>query len=300
MIPKELAKQIRYIQIFTSKAVNSSLAGEYESVFKGQGMEFDEVRQYQPGDDIRSIDWNVTARCGEPYVKRYVEERELTVMFVVDLSASGGFGSVVKKKNEVAAEISALLAFSAIKNNDKVGLLLFSDCIELFIPPQKGVSHVLRIIREVLYFQPKQIKTEISKALEYLGKIQQKKGVIFIISDFLSPDFRKPLGLLARKHDMIAVSIFDRRELQLPALGLIEFEDAESGATTLIDSSDKKFRKQFEELGKARQQELERLFASLSVDHIPIVLDDESERKGRHHVDELVRFFKRRERRMKA
>lgn len=297
MIPKELAKQIRYIQIFTSRVVNASLAGEYSSVFKGRGMEFDEVREYQPGDEIRTIDWNVTARTGHPFVKRYIEERELTVLFAVDLSASGTFGSTRKKKSEVAAELCALLAFSAIKNNDKVGLLLFSEGIELFIPPKKGVSHVLRIIREVLYYQPRQRGTDIAQALEYMAKVMRRQGVIFLISDFLSSDFARPLGFLARKHDMIAISVNDQREFELPSLGLLELFDAESGKTALVDTSDRKFRQQYALRGKRRQAELARLLASMSVDHVPVVLRDEAEKGGGHYVDDLVRFFKRRERR---
>ena len=220
MIPKELVKKIRYIQIYTSKAVNDVLAGEYHSVFKGQGMEFDEVRAYQPGDDIRTIDWNVTARTGHPYVKRYVEEREITVFFLVDLSASGSFGSTGKLKNEIAAEFCALLAFSAIKNNDKVGLIVFTDTIELFIPPAKGTSHVLRLIRELLYFdsgsKQQSPGTDIALALDYLGRVLHKRGVVFLVSDFLDQDFEKPLGVLARRHDLIAVTVSDPREYLLP------------------------------------------------------------------------------------
>ena len=307
MINSELSRQIRFIQIFTNRAVNDILAGEYQSVFKGSGMEFDEVREYQPGDDVRTIDWNVTARTGHPFVKRYVEERELTVVLMVDISASGLFGSVAKHKSEVAAELCALLAFSAIKNNDKVGLLLFSDRIERFIPPRKGASHVLRIIREVLGFQPTATGTDIGLALDYLGRVLHKRGVVFLLSDFLSPEFKKPLGLLARRHDLIAISIIDRRELTIPALGLIELRDAERGVSCLVDTSDKAFQARYQERGRARQQGLARLFGSLAVDHIPIVLAagessvaSSSKRDGvksLSHVDELVRFFKQRERR---
>jgi len=229
MIPKELAKKIRYIQIYTSKAVNDSLAGEYESVFKGRGMEFDEVREYQIGDEIRSIDWNVTARMGEPYVKLFVEERELTVMFLVDLSASGAFGSTRQIKNEVAAEICALLAFSAIKNNDKVGLIVFTDQIEMFIPPAKGSTHVLRLIRDLLNFTPRQTQTDISVGIEYLARVTNKKSVVFLISDFLGEGFEKQMRVLGKRHDLIAVSITDPREKQMPNLGLIQLEDAETG-----------------------------------------------------------------------
>lgn len=296
MISSELAKQIRFIQIFTKRAVNDVLAGEYQSVFKGQGMEFDEVREYQPGDDVRTIDWNVTARHGHPFVKRYVEERELTVILAVDISASGNFGSVAKRKSEAAAELCALLAFSAIKNNDKVGLLLFSNRIEKFIPPRKGGSHVLRIIREVLGHHAEGQGTDIAQALEYLGRVAHKRGVVFLLSDFLAPDFRKPLGYLARRHDVIAISIADRHEQLLPDVGLIELVDAESGAIRLVDTSDSLFRGRYEEKVQLRQQQRERLFGSLAVDHISVVL---AAGEGREvgHVDELVRFFKRRERR---
>lgn len=296
MIPSELVRQIRFIQIFTNRAVNDILAGEYQSVFKGRGMEFDEVREYQPGDDVRAIDWNVTARVGHPFVKRYVEERELTVVFMVDLSASGLFGSVAKRKSEVAAELCALLAFSAIKNNDKVGLLLFTNRIERFIPPRKGASHVLRIIREVLGHRPTGTTTDIGQALEYLGRVLHKRGVVFLLSDFLAPEFTKPLGLLARRHDLIAISIIDRRELAIPPLGLLALRDAESGAVRLVDTSDRGFQARYQERGRLRQQGLARLFGSLAVDHIPIVLEEgESRQVG--HVDALVRFFKQRERR---
>lgn len=297
MIPQELAKQIRKIQIVTSRAVNDALAGEYESVFKGRGMEFDEVREYQPGDEVRSIDWNVTARTGHPFVKRYVEERELTVMFAVDLSASGFFGSATKKKSEAAAEICALLAFSAVRNNDKVGLLLFSDQIELYIPPKKGASHVLRIIREVLYFKPENHKTDIRRALEYLARLLRKKAVVFFISDFIGADFKKPLGFMAKKHDMIAVSINDRREQLLPKAGLWEFVDAESGQMVLVDTSDTQFQARFAALSASRNSDLERLFGSMDIDHIPVCLATETQRRAPSYVDDIVRFFKRRERR---
>ena len=205
MIPKELAKKIRLIQIHTSKAVNDVLAGEYHSVFKGRGMEFDEVREYAPGDDIRMIDWNVTARTGHPYVKRFVEERELTVLFVVDLSASGSFGTREQLKNEVAAELCALLAFSAIKNNDKVGLLVFTDQVELYIPPKKGVSHVLRVIRDLLNAQPHRSRTDITQALDFLGRVTHRRAVVFLVSDFQAAGYQKRLRIAARRHDLIAV-----------------------------------------------------------------------------------------------
>jgi len=290
MIPKELAKKIRYIQISTSKAVNDVLAGEYQSVFKGRGMEFAEVREYLPGDEIRTIDWNVTARMGRPFVKRFVEERELTILLLVDLSASGAFGSVRQMKNEVAAELSALLAFSAIKNNDKVGLIVFTDCIEMFIPPKKGLSHVLRLIRELLNFKPKQVKTNIREALDYLGRITTKRSVVFLISDFLGSDFEKPMRILGKRHDLIAVSVTDPREVRMPPVGLLAREDAETGELVVIDTGSAAVRKQYEALGRDRTGRLRDLFTSMGVDHIEMFTD-------RDHARDLVRFFRARERR---
>jgi uncharacterized protein (DUF58 family) len=291
VIPKELIKKIRYIQIYTSKTVNDVLAGEYHSVFKGQGMEFDEVRAYQPGDDIRTIDWNVTARTGHPYVKRYVEERELTVFFLVDLSASGAFGSMTKLKNEIAAEFCALLAFSAIKNNDKVGLIVFTKTIELFIPPAKGTSHVLRLIRELLYFDPgkkrERAGTDIGLALDYLGKILHKRGVVFLVSDFLDQDFEKKLGVLARRHDLIAVTVSDPRECALPDVGLLEIEDAETGAVVLVDTGSREIRSRYEDLARANNAKLANLFKSTGVDHIELCTD-------RDYALDLVKFFRKR------
>ena len=291
MIPKELAKKIRFIQIHTKRAVNDVLAGEYHSVFKGRGMEFDEVREYSPGDEIRTIDWNVTARTGQPYVKRYVEERELTVLFVVDLSASGAFGTREKLKNEVAAELCALLAFSAIKNNDKVGLIIFTEIIELYIPPGKGTSHVLRLIRNLLNFKPHQTRTDIAQALDYLGRITHRKAVVFLVSDFLAEGYEKPLGIVARRHDLIAISITDPREKELPKVGLIELEDAETGETVVVDSGSAQVRRRYEARGRERDERLAESFRSSGVDHIPVMT-------GRDHVRDLVRFFRARERRL--
>ena len=291
MISKELAKKIRYIQIYTSKAVNDVLAGEYHSVFKGQGMEFDEVRAYQPGDDIRTIDWNVTARTGHPYVKRYVEEREITVFFLVDLSASGGFGSKEKLKNEIAAEFCALLAFSAIKNNDKVGLIVFTDTIELFIPPAKGTSHVLRLIRELLFFEPGQTQkktgTDIASGLNYLGRVLHKRGVVFLVSDFLDQNFEKPLRVLARRHDLIAVTVTDPRELALPDVGLLEIQDAETDETFVIDAGSKTVRNRYARLAEEKNKKLSDLFQSTGVDHVQLFTD-------RDYVRDLVKFFRKR------
>ena len=291
MISKELAKKIRFIQIYTSKAVNDVLAGEYHSVFKGRGMEFDEVREYTPGDEIRTIDWNVTARVGHPYVKRYVEERELTVMFVVDLSASGTFGSTEKRKNEVAAELCALLAFSAIKNNDKVGLIVFTDVIELYIPPKKGLSHVLRLIRDLLDFKPRQTRTDIGQALDYLGRVSHRRAVVFLVSDFQAEGYEKRLRVVARRHDLIAVSITDPREARLPNVGLVELEDAETGERVLIDTGSERVRRQYEKAGRGRADGLAEMFRSGGIDHIRL-------ESGRDYVRDLVGFFRMRERRL--
>lgn len=290
MLPKELAKKIRFIQIYTSKAVNDVLAGEYHSVFKGRGMEFDEVREYAPGDEIRSIDWNVTARTGHPYVKRYVEERELTVLFVVDLSASGSFGTKSQLKNEVAAELCALLAFSAIKNNDKVGLIVFTDEIELYIPPKKGVSHVLRVIRDLLNFQPRRQRTDIKQALDFMGRVTPRRAVVFLVSDFQAAGYEKRLRIASRRHDLIAVSLKDPRESALPPAGLIELEDAETGERMLVDTGSAKVRRRYEALAREREDKLAASFRSMAIDQIPVVT-------GEDYVRDLVKFFRIRERR---
>jgi len=290
MIPRELAKKIRYIQIYTSKAVNDVLAGEYHSVFKGRGMEFDEVREYTPGDDVRSIDWNVTARTGHPYVKRYVEERELTVLFVVDLSASGAFGSREKLKNEVAAELCALLAFSAIKNNDKVGLIVFTDTVELYIPPKKGVSHVLRLIRDLLNFQPRQTRTDIAGAIDFLGRVTSRRAVVFLVSDFLASGYEKRLRIAARRHDLIAVTVSDPRESELPNVGLIDLEDAETGEIVTVDTASASVRRKYEALARERAEKLRGLLDATGIDRIPVIT-------GRDYVRGVVGFFRQRERR---
>lgn len=290
MIPQELIKKIRQIQIYTSRTVDTSFAGQYESVFKGRGMQFDEVREYTPGDDIRTIDWNVTARTGKPYIKRFVEEREMTVVFVVDLSASGDFGTVNKAKNELAAEFCAVLAFAAAKNNDKVGLLIFTDQIELYIPPKKGISHMLRLIRELLYFKMPKRRTNISQALDYLGKVVRKKATVFLVSDFIETDFKKPLSLLNKRHDVIAVPVRDRAEITLPGIGLIEFTDAETGEIILVDTSSRKFRNQYSNTTAQRFDELKSMLRTINVDCISISTD-------KPYIQDLVRFFHMRHKR---
>ena len=290
MLPAELIKKIRQIEIYTSRAVNASFAGAYESVFKGRGMQFDEVREYGPGDDIRSIDWNVTARTGKAYIKRFVEEREMTVMFAVDLSASGEFGTVNKVKNELAAEFCAVLAFAATKNNDKVGLVIFTDRIELFIPPKKGKAHVLRLIRELLYFKMPRRRTDMGLAIDYLHKVMRRKSTIFMVSDFIETDFQKALGLLNKKHDVVAVSVKDRAEMALPSVGMIEVQDAETGEVMLIDTSSGKFRRQYSMAAAADFDELKGMLRAINVDCISITTD-------KPYIQDLVRFFHMRHRR---
>lgn len=284
MVPEELIKRIRQIQIYSSRAVNASFAGQYESVFKGRGMQFDEVREYMPGDDIRTIDWNVTARTGKPYIKRFVEEREMTVLFAVDLSASGEFGTVSKLKNELAAEFCAVLAFAAAKNNDKVGLLIFTDRIELYIPPKKGSRHILRLIRELLSFQMPKRRTNIPLALDYVAKVIRKRATVFLVSDFIETDFKKPLGLLNRRHDVIAVPVRDRVEIAMPSVGLIEIQDAETGQIMLVDTSSKRFRSQYGQHSARRFDELKSTLRSVNVDLIPITTD-------KPYINDLIQFF---------
>ncbi|MBI2470227.1 MAG: DUF58 domain-containing protein [Planctomycetes bacterium] len=290
MIAKDILKKIQQIQIHTRRLVNEAFVGEYHSVFKGRGMEFDEVREYQPGDEIRTIDWNVTARIGRPFIKRYVEERELTVMLLVDVSASGNFGSIKQLKNEVATEICAILAFSAIKNNDKVGMIMFTDKIEKFIPPKKGPKHVLRVIRELLCTQPTGKGTNLSVALEYLNKITHRRTISFVVSDFIANDYAHALRIANKKHDVIAITIVDPREQELPKVGFIELRDAETGEILLFDTADSLARKEFSALNNRRRQEQSRLFRSMGVDEIVI-------NTNRHYVEPIVRFFRIREKR---
>lgn len=288
MLDKELAKKIRYIQIYTSKAVNDILAGEYHSVFKGSGMEFEEVRQYAPGDEIRSIDWNVTARAGEPYIKRYIEERDMRVMFLVDVSASNILGTAKQSKTELAAELTSLLAFSAIKNNDRVGLVAFSDEIEHYIPPKKGTPHVLRLVREILSLKPKGRRTDIKNALEYLAKITTKRCVVFLISDFFDEGYDKQLRILSKKHDVVAISLTDKLEKELPKAGIFLARDAESGEQIWVDSSSKKVREGYAKQSKIRELKLRDKMRSLKVDHIPLTT-------GEDYLKGLMRFFRMRE-----
>ena len=290
MLTSEQIKAIRKIQIRTSHLVSDLFAGQYQSVFKGRGMEFAEVRHYLPGDDIRTIDWNVTARTGVPHVKRFVEERELTVMLLVDTSASTHFGTVKQLKSEMAAEMAALFAFSAITNNDKVGLLMFSDQVELAVPPKKGTRHVLRVIREVLSFTPRGRGTDIAVALEHLNHVTKRRCVTFVISDFLDTRARLALKIANRRHDVIAVVLDDPRDLTLPDIGLIELQDAESGECIVVDTGDSRIRRAFEERAATARRDRDRMLRGVDVDAVVV-------RTDRPYTEALLRFFHMRERR---
>jgi uncharacterized protein (DUF58 family) len=287
----EILKKIRTLEIKTRGLVETAFAGDYHSVFKGRGMNFEDVREYQPGDEIRAIDWNVTARMGNAFVKKFTEERELTVMLVVDVSASGNFGSTTQSKRELAAEVACLLAFSAIRNNDKVGLILFTDRVELFIPPKKGRSHTLRLIREILFFEPKGRGTDPALALDYLNKIVTRRAVVFFISDFQTPDFSRSLAVSGRRHDFVAIHIHDERERALPNIGIITLEDAETGDQIEINTADRTTRSRFSGLVDERDQELARVLRRNNIDAIAL-------QTGKDYLPQLRSFFKQRERRL--
>lgn len=284
----EILKKVRKIEIHTTKLVNDLFGGEYQSVFKGQGIEFADVREYIPGDDIRSIDWNVTARSDKAFIKKYIEERELTVIFAVDMSGSQQFGSNYKLKSEIAAEITALLSFSAVKNHDKTGLLIFSDNVEKFVPVKKGKTHVLRVVREILGYQAQKKGTRIQSACEFLSRILTRTAVIFLISDFIDENYEKGLRVLSQRHDVIAIQLTDPLERRLPSAGLVEFFDNESGKTILLDSSSKRVRLAFEQAEFDRLNQVDFLFKRLGIDKIAISADES-------YVEPLIRFFKRRE-----
>ena len=294
MLTNELMTKVRRIELRTRRLANDSFAGEYHSVFKGRGIEFDEVRPYQPGDEVRTIDWNVTARMNQPYIKRYVEARELTVMLVVDASASGNFGSVERFKRDLAAEIAAVLAVAATTNNDKVGLLMFTDETELFVPPRKGRSHVRRIVREVLAFEPKSRGTHIGRALDTVNQLVKQRGIVFLISDFLAEpsQYSRSLYLTNRRHDVIAVDLHDPLEAHIGAVGLMAMEDAETGEIIWVDTRDPHWRTSFaasvERETKAKLQTLRKA----GVDRIAINMKTD-------YVDELARFFQKRVRRQR-
>ncbi|MCQ2217594.1 MAG: DUF58 domain-containing protein [Paludibacteraceae bacterium] len=284
MEASDLIKKVRKIEIKTRGLSKNIFAGEYHTAFKGRGMTFSEVREYQYGDDIRNIDWNVTARFNRPYIKVFEEEREMTMMLLVDVSASGDFGTKVQMKRELMTEVAATLAFSAIQNNDKIGVILFSDRIEKFIPPQKGKKHVLYIIRELLGFEPQSHKTDICGALQYFTNVIKKRCTAFIISDFMDQNYEKAMIIANRKHDMAALHIYDKRETQLPSIGLLKVKDAESGADLWVDTSDKKLRNAYEEHWRKRQEEIKQVFNKSGVDSVSISTDDD-------YVKALLKLF---------
>ena len=291
MIPKKILQKVRRIEIKTRGLVNDLFGGEYHSIFKGRGMTFSEVREYNPGDDIRLIDWNVTARTGSPFVKVFEEERELTVFLVVDISASGEFGSGSQLKRDYGAEVASVLGFSAIKNNDKVGLILFSDRVEKYIIPKKGKSHVLRVIRELLYTVPKGTKTSIKVALDYLLKVAKRKCVVFLISDFLDDSYLRSLKIANKKHDLITIQLLDPAELELPDMGLLKVEDPETGETFWIDTSSQKSMKQLRKEIGIKQSNFRKEIKKSGIDLISISTDED-------FVDPLMSFFKSRENRI--
>src|SRR6266850_4668863 len=292
MLPKEILQTVKRIEIRTNRLVNEALGGEYHSVFKGRGMEFDEVREYQYGDDIRTIDWNVSARLGHFYVKRYVEERELTVMLVVDLSASKDFGTVRRFKNELAAELAALLAFSAIKNNDRVGALIFTDVVEKYIPPKKGRKHVLRVVRELLAYEPLHRRTSIETAVRYLNNVLTKKCVVFLISDFIDQGYEKALRVANQRHDLIALPINDPREAELPNVGIIQMLDPESGETVWVDTSLRQVRERYRKMAADSAEARNRIFRRNRIEFVDIFTHQP-------YDVPLVKFFRERAKRLR-
>ena len=292
MLPKELVKKIKQIEIRTNRLVDETLGGEYHSIFKGQGIEFNEVREYQYGDDIRTIDWNVTSRTGQLHVKKYVEERELTVMLVVDASGSIQFGSEGRFKSEISAELAALFAFSAIKNNDRVGLIIFTDRVEKYLPPAKGKKHVLRVIRELLYFKPEGKGTDISHALEYLNRIAVKKSVVFLLSDFAASGYEKAMRITNQKHDLVVMALTDPRERTMPPIGLIRLRDNERGEEITVDSTSPEFRRILDRRWIKRNLSLQDFLSKSGIDYCEIDV-------SKPYIKKIVRFFKSRARRMR-
>ena len=287
MDEKEILKKIQRIDIFTNRLVNTIFAGEYRSIFKGQGITFDEVREYQEGDEIRTIDWNVTARMGHAYIKKYIEERELVMMLLVDMSASTRFGSVSESKAEIAAEIAALLAFSAIRNNDKVGLICFTDTVEHYVPPRKGKRHVLRVVRDILRFQPNQSGTDISEVLSFANNILKPHSVVFLISDLMDNDYEKQLRVTAKRHSLIAITLKDRRELEMPNVGLISLTNPETGEKIVVDTRSEQGRQLYREHIRQSNAERLRILRASKVDNVDIKTDES-------YVIPLMRFFHQR------
>lgn len=290
MLTDELMREVRRLQLRTKRRVEGLFAGEYHSAFKGRGIEFAEVREYEPGDDVRAIDWNVTARSGKTFIKRFHEERELTVMLVVDLSRSGSFGSSGREKSKVAVEVAAVLALTASMNNDRVGLMIFAEEVELFLPPRKGRTHVLRLLRELLNFEPKGNGTDVSAALERMGQVLHRRALAFVISDFESRPFERVLKVVSRQHEMVAVQVSDPREGDLPNVGLMEISDAETGERMVVDTSSGRTRREYAKLAAEREQERRRLFARARVDRVGVSTD-------RPFVHDLERYFRMREHR---
>lgn len=290
MLPREVLRQIHRLQLRARHAVQDFFGGEYHSVFKGVGLAFEEVRAYQPGDDVRAIDWNVTARMGQPFIKRFIEERELTVILMVDGSASQSFGTQQLPKTEVAAELAAILAFCAVSNNDKIGLLCFTDRVERFVPPRKGARQVLRLIRDVLFFQPVARGTALAAALDYLNRVVQRRAIVFLLSDFLDQGFEHAFKRAGRRHDLIAVRITDPREEEIPPLGFLELEDAETGKRFLLDSGGHLVRGAFAAAARQRRIALRQLARAARADLVEVSTDGT-------HLEALIQFFRRRERR---
>jgi uncharacterized protein (DUF58 family) len=288
----EILKKIRRLELRTRRFVETAFAGQYHSVFKGRGMNFDEFRQYDFGDEVRSIDWNVTARMGEPYVRKYIEERELTVMLLIDVSASGGYGSVNTSKRELAAEVACLLAFCAIRNSDKVGLILFTDRVELYIAPRKGRIHILRLIREILYYEPAGRKTDLTQPLNFLNRVTTRRAVVFLLSDFHAENYERPLTICGRRHDLIAIPIEDRGEYAVPDIGVVRVEDPESNSVHEIDFSDRRVRSEFSKLAEQERLEREALFRRKNIDSVSLRTDLD-------YFPVLRSFFRRRENRLR-
>jgi uncharacterized protein (DUF58 family) len=290
MIPSEILSKVRQIEIRARGTVNSVLSGAYSSSFRGRGMEFSEVREYVPGDEIRTIDWNVTARQGHPFVKKFTEERELTVLLAVDASASGDFGSRSEMKGEIMATLSALLAFSAIQNNDRVGLLIFTSTVERFIPPQKGRKHVLRVIRELLYHKPRERGTDVAGAIAHANRLLRQRAVVFLVSDFAAPDFEKPLRLLQRRHDAVAIKVSDPRERDLPNAGFLELEDPETGTVAVLDTGSRALRQAFGARRRAEEERLRALFRRTGTDAIDILAGRDYDET----IRPLIHYFRKR------
>lgn len=287
-IDKEVLKKVELIRIMTRRQVTSVFAGEFESAFKGEGLEFEEVREYQPGDEIRSIDWNVTARTGFPHIKRYREERELSIYFLVDCSSSHAFGTAGKTRAEIAAEIVSILSFSALQNNDRTGLLMFSDRTELFIPPAKGMTHTMHMVRDLLSFSPEGRGTSIAAALEYLGRVAHRRSIVFLISDFYDPGFYNQLKITSQRHDIVSLYLYDPVERQLPDCGLISLTDAESGKTVTLDSSSSRVRLEYQKRFYSRMESLKQTFGRYGCDFLPLDISQE-------YIHSLSRFFLERE-----